>query len=165
MSTSRNLTIEIVGDDELLITRVFEAPRALVFEAHTKPELVRRWMLGPGGWTMPVCEIDLRPGGAFRYVWRKDGKDMGMSGTFREIDPPARLVHTEIFDQDWTGGETVVTTTFEEVDGRTTLAVRVRYRSGAARTAALKTGMTEGMSDTYDRLAAMFASGEISTAN
>jgi uncharacterized protein YndB with AHSA1/START domain len=110
---------------------------------------------------MPVCEIDLRPGGAFRYVWRKDGKDMGMSGTFREIVPPSRIVHTEIFDQDWTGGETLVTTTFEEAQGRTTLAVRVRYTSEAARAAALKTGMTQGMSDTYDRLAVMIANGEV----
>lgn len=161
MTISQHLTVESVGHNELLIVRVFDAPRTLVFEAHTRPELVRQWMLGPGGWTMPVCEIDLRPGGAFRYVWRKDGKDMGMSGTFREVVPPSRIVHTELFDQDWTGGETLVTTTFEEVRGRTTLAVRVRYASEAARAAALKTGMTEGMSDTYDRLAAMIANGDV----
>jgi uncharacterized protein YndB with AHSA1/START domain len=160
MATPTTLTVEPVGEDELLITRVFEAPRALVFDAHTRPDLVRRWMLGPGGWTMPVCEIDLRPGGSFRYVWRKDGKDMGLSGTFREIVPPSRIVHTEIFDQDWTGGETLVTTTFEEAPGRTTLAIRVRYSSGAARAAALGTGMTQGMSDTYDRLAEMLGNGE-----
>jgi uncharacterized protein YndB with AHSA1/START domain len=161
MAISKTLTVESIGDDELLITRVFDASRDLVFEALTKPELLQRWMLGPDGWTMPVCEIDLRPGGAFRYVWRKNGKDMGMRGTFREIVRPARIVHTEIFDQDWTGGETLVTTTLDETAGRTTLAVRVRYASEAARAGALKTGMTEGMSDTYDRLAVLFAKGEV----
>jgi uncharacterized protein YndB with AHSA1/START domain len=161
MLSTKTLTVETVGDNELLFTRDFDAPRALVFEAMTKPELLRRWMLGPAGWTMPVCEIDLRPGGKFRYVWRKDGNDMGMSGTFREIEPPERIVHTEAFDQNWTGGETLVTTTLNEVNGRTTLSLRVRYGSAEARDGALKTGMVNGMSDTYDRLEDMFASGEI----
>ena len=81
---------------ELLITRVFDAPRNLVFDAWTKPELVRRWLLGPPGWTMPVCEIDLRVGGACRYLWRNaDGTEMGMRGVIREIVPPERLVATE----------------------------------------------------------------------
>jgi uncharacterized protein YndB with AHSA1/START domain len=161
MTSTKSLSVEPVGELDLRITRDFDAPRALVFKAFTTPSLVRRWMLGPGGWTMPVCEIDLRPGGTFRYVWRKDGRDMGLSGTFREIAPPDRLVHTEIFDQDWTGGETLVTTLFEESAGRTTVSMTVRYSSADARAAALKTGMTEGMTGAYDQLEAMLASGEV----
>jgi uncharacterized protein YndB with AHSA1/START domain len=164
MPATHSLTVTPVGNDELLFTRDFDAPRELVFEAITTPALLQQWMLGPGGWTMPVCEVDLRPGGRFRYVWRKDGKDMGMSGTFREIVAPERIVHTEIFDQDWTGGETLVTTLLTEAAGRTTLTTRVRYTSAAARAGALQTGMVGGMSDTYDRLQGLITSGEIRLA-
>ena len=84
------------ADREIEIARDFHAPRQLVFDAFTQPELVRRWLLGPSGWTMPVCEIDLRIGGGYRYVWRKDGvKDMGMGGVFREIVSPRLVVATE----------------------------------------------------------------------
>jgi uncharacterized protein YndB with AHSA1/START domain len=161
MLSTKTLTVTSVGDCELLFTRDFEAPRALVFEALTRPALLQRWLLGPGGWTMPVCEVDLRPGGKFRYVWRKGGVDMGLNGTFLEIVPPDRIVHTEIFDEDWTGGESVVTTTLRETNGRTTLSVTVRYASAAAREGALKTGMVDGMSGTYDRLAELIAGGAI----
>jgi uncharacterized protein YndB with AHSA1/START domain len=159
MLSTKTLSVEAIGDRDLLVIRDFDAPRVLVFEAITRPELVRQWMLGPGGWTMPVCDVDLRPGGAFRYVWRKDGKDMGLSGTFREIVPPERIVHTETFDQDWTGGEAEVTTVLHETDGRTTLSMTVRYASAAARAGAMATGMVDGMSGTYDRLADLLASG------
>jgi uncharacterized protein YndB with AHSA1/START domain len=164
MLSTKTLTVETVGDCELLFTRDFDAPRALVFEALTRPALLQRWMLGPGGWTMPVCEVDLKPGGKFRFVWRKDGVDMGLSGTFLEIVPPERIVHTEIFDEDWTGGEALVTTTLREANGRTTLSVTVRYASTAARESALETGMIDGMSGTYDRLAELIAGGEIAGA-
>jgi len=160
MSSTRTLTVKRVGERDLLIVREFDAPRTLVFEAITTPALIKRWLLGRG-WTMPVCEVDLRPGGKFRYVWRKDGKDMGMSGTFREIVAPERIVDTEIFDEDWTGGETEVTTTLREANGRTTLSMTVRYASAAARQAALETGMVDGMSETYDTLAQLLADGSI----
>jgi uncharacterized protein YndB with AHSA1/START domain len=164
MPATHPLTVTAVGDHVLLFTRDFDAPRALVFEAITTPALLQQWMLGPGGWTMPVCEVDLRPGGRFRYVWRKNGKDMGMSGTFQEIVPPERIVHTEIFDQDWTGGETLVTTTLTETGGRTTLTMTVRYANAAAREGALQTGMVGGMSDTYDRLQDLITRGDIRLA-
>ncbi|MPZ23392.1 MAG: ATPase [Dehalococcoidia bacterium] len=136
------------------MTRVFDAPRRLVFEAWTKPELLQRWLLGPEGWSMPVCEVDLREGGSFRFVWRNDdGREMGMGGVYREIVPPERLVHTELFDEDWTEGETVVTTVLTEDGGKTTMTSTVRYSSEAARDAALATGMTDGVAVTYDRLA------------
>ncbi len=115
MPLTEGAAVKMSGDRAVVLTRTFNAPRRLVFDAHTRPELVRRWLLGPPGWTMPVCEIDLRVGGRIRYVWRgPDGSGMGMSGTYREIVPPRRLVHTEIFDEDWSGGEMLVTTEFAE---------------------------------------------------
>jgi uncharacterized protein YndB with AHSA1/START domain len=148
------------GDREVVITRTFKAPRALVFDAFTKPQLVKRWLLGPPGWSMPTCEIDLTIGGRFRYVWRNKerGKDMGVGGAFREIVPPERIVHDELFDEDWTGGQTIVTTMFTEQGGRTTVAMTVLYSSAGARDAALSTGMTKGMDQSYDRLDEILAS-------
>src|ERR1700716_3212460 len=109
------LIVTTPSDREIAMRRVFNAPRKLVFDAWTKPELVRRWLLGPPGWTMPICEIDLKVGGAYRYVWRKEGvKDMGMGGVFRGIVPPERLVATEKFDDSWYSGEAVDTTVFVE---------------------------------------------------
>jgi len=135
------------------MTRVFDAPRRLVFDAMTRPELIKRWLLGPPGWTMPVCEIDLRVGGKYRYVWKHaDGRSMGMGGTFTEIVRPARIVATQLFDEDWTGGETIVSTEIVEKSGKSTLTTTVRYVSREARDAALKTGMTTGMEAGYERL-------------
>ena len=103
-------------DREIRITRDFDAPRQLVFDAFTKPELVRRWLLGPPGWTMPICEIDLKVGGAYRYVWRKEGgRDMGMGGVFQEIVAPERIVATERFDESWYPGDALDTTVFVEI--------------------------------------------------
>src|SRR5213595_1152665 len=111
MKSAGTLKLTTPGEQELVMTRSFDAPRQLVFDAHTKPDLVRRWLLGPPGWTMPVCEIDLRVGGRYRYVWDSaDGHKMGTGGTFTEIVRPSRIVATQLFDEDWTGGETIVTT-------------------------------------------------------
>ena len=147
------LKVTTPSDREAVITRVVDAPRGMVFDAHTKPELVRRWLLGPPGWTMPVCEIDLRVGGKYRYVWRKsDGQEMGMGGAFTEIMRPARIVATQLFDQDWTGGETIVSTEIVEKNGKSTITTTVRYATREARDAALQTGMTTGMEAGYERL-------------
>src|SRR4029079_16263900 len=114
------------SDRAIVMTRVFNAPRRLVFEAWTKPELLARWF-GPRGWTVPVCEIDLRPGGAYRYVLRgPDGAEMGMRGVYREIVPPERLVCTEVFDQ-WPDSESVITALLTEQDGKTTWTATVVY--------------------------------------
>ena len=151
--TQNKLTLVTEGDREVVFTRAFTAPRETVFDCMTKPELVRRWLLGPPGWTMPVCEIDLRVGGKFRYVWRnEDGRDMGMGGVYREIVAPERIVHNELFDEDWTGGETQVTSTLTEAGGRTTLTTSVLYANEKARQGALVSGMTEGMEMGYARL-------------
>ena len=154
--TQSKLTLTTQGDREVVFTRAFAASREQVFDCMTKPDLVRRWLLGPPGWTMPVCEIDLKVGGKFRYVWRnQDGRDMGMAGVYREIVAPERIVHNEIFDEDWTGGETLVTSTLTETGGRTTLTTSVLYANDKARQGALVSGMTEGMEMGYARLDAL----------
>jgi uncharacterized protein YndB with AHSA1/START domain len=158
MKRSAALKVSTPSDREVVVTREFAAPRGMVFDAHTKPELVQRWLLGPPGWTMPVCEIDLRVGGKYRYVWRHaDGHDMAVGGTFTEIVRPSRIVMTQLFDEDWTGGETLVTTELVERSGTTTLTTTVRYVSREARDAAIKTGMTQGMEAGYQQLEQLLA--------
>ncbi|AXQ30088.1 ATPase [Solimonas sp. K1W22B-7] len=146
--------VTALGERELVITREFDAPRRLVFAAHTEPELVRRWLLGPDGWTMTVCDIDLRVGGRFRYVWKRDGngEEMGMGGDYREIKAPERIVNTEKFDQCWYAGEAVGTLVLTERDGRTTVTQTMLYESGQARDTVLASPMESGLSAGYDRL-------------
>jgi uncharacterized protein YndB with AHSA1/START domain len=153
MSNIGKLQISTPSDREVLFTRVFEAPATLVYDAHTKPDLVRRWLLGPPGWTMPVCDIDLRVGGKYRYVWKNaDGREMGMGGIYREIVASVKLVTTELFDEDWTGGETTATTAFVEKGGKTTVTTSVIYPSHEFRDGALKTRMADGMESGFARL-------------
>ncbi len=155
-----NLKLTTSGDRELVMTRVFDAPRRLVYDAHTKPELVRQWLLGPPGWTMPVCEMDVRVGGKYRWVWRKDsdGSQMGMGGVYREVVAPERLVTTERFDEAWYPGESLNTLLLVEQGGRTTLTQTMRYESREARDAVLKSGMESGVVASYDRLDVVLAS-------
>lgn len=142
------------GDREVVIERSFDAPRDLVFEAFIKPELVQRWMLGPDGWSMPVCTIDLRPGGRGRYEWQNTDRSTGMSlnTVFKEVVVPERIVHTERFDPDWAQGEATVTTLFTEKDGKTTVTMRIVYASADVRDMVLKSGMDQGMARSYERL-------------
>jgi uncharacterized protein YndB with AHSA1/START domain len=152
------LKITTRGDRELVMTRSFDAPRSLVFDAFTSPELVRRWLLGPEGWTMPVCEIDLRVGGSYRYVWRHaNGNEMGMGGVFREIVPPEKIVSTEKFDEAWYPGEAVGTIVFTEQAGRTTITQTVLYQSHEALEAVLKSPMEDGVAAGYNRLEEVLA--------
>lgn len=155
MTNPGNLKLTTRGDREIVITRAFDAPRKLVFDAHTKPELVKQWLLGPDGWSMPVCEIDLKVGGKYRYVWRrdKDGTEMGMGGIYREIVAPERLVATEKFDQSWYPGEALGTFVLIEQAGKTTLTQTILYESREARDGVLKSGMEKGVVASYDRLA------------
>jgi uncharacterized protein YndB with AHSA1/START domain len=154
------LQITTPSDREIAMTRVFNAPRHLVFDALTKPELVKKWLLGPPGWTMPVCEIDLRVGGQYRYVWRREsnGKEMGMRGVYREIVPQERLVCTELFDEAWYAGESLITTILVEEGARTTMTSTMLYVSQEARDGVLKSGMESGVAASYDRLAELLAS-------
>jgi uncharacterized protein YndB with AHSA1/START domain len=140
------------SDLEIAMTRTFNAPRAVVFAAWTRPEHVPQWLLGPDGWTMPVCEIDLRPGGEWHFAWRRDdGTGMEMRGAYREVRPPELLVSTESWGGDWP--ETLNTLTLSEDGGRTTVTQSVRYPTQQARDAALQTGMEAGVERSFDRLA------------
>lgn len=131
----RNETIYSTPSDcELVITRTFDAPRSLVWAAFTDPKHLPNWQTGPGGFTMPVCEIDLRPGGAWRFVWRNaQGREFGASGMYREIDPPKRIVSVTMFNDE----EQTSTTTFAEANGRTTVTNTLRFPSKAVRDHAL----------------------------
>ena len=153
MNYRETFKIEPSGEREIVMTRVFNAPREMVFDALTRPELVKRWFLGPPGWSMPVCEIDLKVGGKYRYVWRnEDGREMGMGGEYRDIVRPDRLVHTERFDEAWYEGESLNTWTLTEEDGNTTLAVTSRFASREARDEVLESGMERGVITSYERL-------------
>jgi len=154
------LKLTTPADREIAMTRVFDAPRQLVFDAHTKPDLVRQWLLGPPGWSMPVCEMDVRVGGTYRWVWRHDtnGTEMGMGGLYREIVAPERLVTTERFDEAWYPGEAINTLVLIEQGGRTTLTQTMRYESRDARDAVIQSNMEKGVAASYDRLADLLAS-------
>lgn len=142
---------------EIVMTRLFDAPRRLVFEAMTRPDLLERWC-GPADWSLVVHELDLRVGGRFHFVWhRPTGKDVGQRGVYTEIVAPERLVHTEWWD-DWNPGELLVTVTLHEQDGRTTFTSTLRFPSQEVRDMLVKAGMTRDSSATYDRLAELLSS-------
>ena len=139
MNSSGALKVTAQSDREIVMTRVFDAPRNLVFDAYTKPELLKRWLGVFGGYSMPVCEVDLRVGGTYRFVWRgPDGAEMGVRGVYREVVRPERLVHTERFDEAWYPGEALITV--------------------------LKSPMESGVAQSYDKLAELLASGALEKA-
>ena len=146
------VTLDMPSDTELVITAVLDAPRHLVFEAATKPEHVRNWW-GLRSSTMPICEIDLRPGGKWRYVVRDNqtGREDGFSGQYREIVPNERLGYTEGWEG-LPGHDYVVTATLSEKEGKTTLRSHLQYRSREDRDGHVQSGMEPGMRETYDRL-------------
>jgi uncharacterized protein YndB with AHSA1/START domain len=151
--------VTLPSDSAVLVTRSFRAPRSLVYRAHTEPALIRQWMLGPPGWSMPICEMDVRVGGNYRWRWRsdKDGKEFGFSGTFREVEPNVRLVHTESFDPGTTAEKmadspSLVTLTLSGDGVITTISSLIDFGTKANRDAALATGMTNGMEQSYQLL-------------
>lgn len=149
-----DLHVTARGDREIVMTRTFNAPPRLVFEAFTRPELVRRWLLGAAGWSMLVCDMDVRVGGSFRWIWRKDktGEEMGISGVYRELVPHERLVNTEVFTPSWYEGESLHTALFEDRGGKTAFTAILRYNDSGARDTVLSSGMEEGVRESYDRL-------------
>lgn len=153
------MTLKPQGDREILVVRAFNAPRDLVFDAFSKPELVQRWMLGTDGWSMPVCRIDFRVGGKGRYEWKSpDGKQgMALSTEFVEIVRPERIVHKEVFDGTPVPVESLITSTFIENAGRTTLTMVIRYPTPEVRDFMAKSGMEYGMSQSFQRLADILA--------
>lgn len=155
---SKPLSVTLPSDTEIHIVREFDAPAALVFRAWFDPALVRRWLLGPPGWTMPTCEIDGRVGGAYRFVWANaDGRMMAMGGVYKAIDKPVSWQATERFDEAWYEGEALVTSQLAEANGKTTHTMLIRYETKAGRDMALQTGMSDGMEAGYQRLDAIFA--------
>jgi uncharacterized protein YndB with AHSA1/START domain len=163
MKDTGTLKITTPGDREILMTRVFDAPRHLVFKAFTKPELLKRWLLGPPGWEMVVCEVDLKVGGTYHFRWRNtDGTEMGMRGVYREIVPPERVVSAESFEFgcDTQSGEQLGTTVLNEQGGKTTLTTRLLYPSKEARDATIASGMEKGVKASYDRLAELLEKPE-----
>ena len=155
MKNTGTLKVSLPTEREVVMTRVFDAPRRLVFDALTKPELLRRWF-GPRGWSLVACEADLKVGGAWRWVLRgPDGRDMGMRGVYQEITPPERLVSTESFDD--YPGESLNTLILSEEDGKTTFTITVRYASQEIRDAVINSGMEHGAAECYDKLAEMLA--------
>jgi uncharacterized protein YndB with AHSA1/START domain len=152
---SDRLSVTAPSPHEIVLRRAFAAPRRLVFEALTRPDLLVRWH-GAQGWNLVECEVDLRPGGAWRFVSAgPGGETMGMSGTYLEIDRPGRLVHTEAFDGADDDDHAVVTTVLDERDGRTTMTATARYPSQRRRDAILATPMEQGAGESYARLAAV----------
>jgi uncharacterized protein YndB with AHSA1/START domain len=159
MTNAGTLTVTTPTEREIAMTRVFDAPRRLVYDALTRPELLKRWLGAFGGWSLVVCEFDPRVGGTYRYVWRgSDRTEMGMRGVCREIVPLERIVCTEVFDEPWYPGEALDTMVLVERGGKTTLTTTVRYASREARDAVLKTDMERGIAQSYDKLAELLAS-------
>jgi len=164
VGTAKGAQVSLPSDRAVKVVRDFSAPAKLVYEAYTKPELMKRWLTGYPGWTMPVCEMDLRPGGKFRWRWRseEDGKEFGFYGEFHEVEPASKLRHTEYYDPgdlgDTMGDEpAMITVTFEERNGTTTLTTLIEYASKEDRDAAVSTGMTDGMEASYQKLDELLA--------
>lgn len=151
-----SLMITTPSDREIAMTRSFDAPRELVFDAHTKPELVRQW-LGAGWMDWEVCEIDLRAGGKYRYVWARDDFRMGMGGEFTEVSVPKRYAATEKFDEAWYDGGATSSVDFTEIDGTTTVTMTVKYDSKEIRDKVLESPMEKGVSAGYDLLEQVLA--------
>jgi uncharacterized protein YndB with AHSA1/START domain len=165
MTDPGSLTVTTPSDREIMMTRIFDAPRTTVWEALTTPALLRRWLLGPPGWTMTRCEMDLRVGGAYRYELRKDtGTVMGMGGVLREVVAPERMVATEKFDQSWYPGEALVSQVLTERGGKTTITMTLRYESKEARDMVVKSGASTGMEMGFVRLADILAAARAASS-
>lgn len=165
MTDTASLQVSTPSEHEVMVTRSYAAPRSAVFDALTNPAVLTQWLLGPAGWTMPVCEVDLRVGGKFRFKWRHvDGREIAMTGVYREVDPPHRITNTEQYEfspsehsdsetaEHAAHGETLSTIGLAEHAGKTIVAQTIRYDSPQARDAALTSGMLEGMNASYERL-------------
>jgi uncharacterized protein YndB with AHSA1/START domain len=164
MRLSNTLNITGQGDLEIVMERQFKAPATLVYDAYTKPELLRRWFGGPDGWSMTVCEVDLRVGGTYRFgMANAAGDTMGMSGIYKDLNRPDRMVNTERFDPPWGGSEQLITTDISEADGISTFRAVVLYETKEGRDGMLG-AMTTGVAASYDRLEDLLAGLETEEA-
>ena len=152
MKSAVALEITTPTEREVVLKRIFDASRELVFDALTTPELLKRWY-GPTGWTLILCEIDLKVGGNWHFVVeRPDGKKIGQKGVYHEVIRPERIVNTESWE-DWDPGETLVRTTLVEIDQKTTLTSTSLFPSQEVRDIILKSGLDDGAKQSYQRLA------------
>jgi uncharacterized protein YndB with AHSA1/START domain len=161
MPTTRNKSLQIStpSDEVIRITRSFDAPRMMVWDAYTRPELVKRWLGAMPGWSWAVCEMDVREGGRYRWAWRgPDGAELALGGEYLEVVPGERLVSTERYDQQWYEGDAVGTVEFTESQGRTVLVTTLRYASKQVRDAVLQSPATSGMESGYLVLDELLAS-------
>jgi uncharacterized protein YndB with AHSA1/START domain len=163
--------VSLLSDTEVRVSRSFHAPRKLVWRAHTDPKLLTVWMHGLPGWSLPVCQMDVRPGGKYRWRWRSDegGLEMGFFGTFSEVEEPAKLSYDQYFDPGNFGSSmpegssmpsdkpTIIRSSYTEKNGVTTLVTVMDFGTKEARDAAVSTGMTDGMEMGYERLDKLFA--------
>lgn len=155
------LSIRTEGDLNIVVTRRFAASPAQVYRAHIDPEIIKKWMLGPDGWTMPVCINDARPGGKIRYEWANaDGKGFYLTGEFIELEPPHRIVHVERMHLPDPTPDNRIVTTFERDGKGTLMTMRMSLPDAATREAILKSGMETGMEAGYLRLERMAQEGE-----
>ena len=169
MMTPSTAQVSMPSDHQVSVSRSFQAPRDLVYQAYTDPQLFRRWCGALPGWTMPVCEMDVRVGGKFRWAWRseEDGQQFGFHGEYRKVEAPGRIVHTEVYDPGTVGGsmtesgEAVIDVSFKERDGVTTVVTVMDYGSKEARDAAVATGMTDGMEQSYQLLDELLAENAV----
>jgi uncharacterized protein YndB with AHSA1/START domain len=154
------------GDREIAVKRVFAAPRELIWKAFTEPGVIKRWMSGPPAGPLTIREMDLKPGGQYRWEWLLEarGTVMRLSGAFRELVEPERIVHTETWAPPFNMGETVVTTSFADRNGNTAVSIIIRYQTPAARDAMAKSDMAGGMAQCYARLDALISSVEFHQA-
>jgi uncharacterized protein YndB with AHSA1/START domain len=159
----RPAKVTLPSEVEVKVTRTFDAPARLVWRAYTEPDLLKRWMLGPPGWVMPICEVDFKLGGGYRWRWRnvESGREFGFHGVYLRIKPNAEMVHTQEFDPGTVGGNMANTAvgsiSFEEANGQTAMVTVIKFQSVEDRDAALSTGMTDGMEVSYWLLDAMIA--------
>jgi uncharacterized protein YndB with AHSA1/START domain len=167
MNALSKLKVETPTDREVRVTREFEAPAQLVWDAYTKPELLKKWMFGFDGWSLLVCEMDVRIGGAYRWRWQNDegSQEFGFFGKFIEVTPPTKFVHQQHYDPGtfgvpMTSEPVIITTTFAEANDVTVLTVTMLYASKEERDGAIATGMTDGMEVSYQRVDALLASIE-----
>ncbi|HXD32886.1 MAG TPA: SRPBCC family protein [Pyrinomonadaceae bacterium] len=168
MTNSGSLQITTPNDLDIVMTRAFNAPRPLVWEAMSKPEFIRRWLLGPPGWTMEACDDDLRVGGEFHWSWRgPENAEMSMRGTYREVQPPERIVRTETFEFGCNAqaGEQLASVVLTDQGDTTMLTMTVTYPSKEARNGALASGMEQGVSASYNRLDEILSSSAAEAAS
>jgi uncharacterized protein YndB with AHSA1/START domain len=162
MSVRNTLTVTTPNDLEVHVSREFDAPRDVVWDAMTKPEMIRNWVFGPPGWEMTQCEDDPRVGGGFRWAWRgPDGAEMSMHGNYKEVTPKSRVVRNEIFEMSGAPpmGEQLATLELSDKGNRTALKITLRYDSKEARDGAVASGMEHGMAASYDRLEELLGAG------